>query len=107
VGRGDRNFGTLVAGATGVWGDKDGPEEMLWTEEIHVDDLELIKKEWWLLGYWVKEVHPGYFEVHKEPANPSWGVVRVAAYGKPWNSKTWKLDYPQEEPHNVTRDTGR
>lgn len=85
-----------MAGATGTWDSvEDGPEEMLWTEEIHVDDLELIKKEWWLLGYWVKEKHPGYFEVFKEPENPTYHPVSVAGYSKPWNSKTWKLDYPK------------
>ena len=87
-------------GATGPTGaiEVGAPEdEMQWPDEIDVDDLELVKKEWWLVGYWAKEHNPGFFEVYKEPTNHRLHPVNVAGYTKPWHSKTWRRSYPRIE----------
>ena len=89
--------GPIGATAVAVTGEEPEEEQMMWSKEIEVDDLELVKKEWWLLGYWVKEMHPGHFEVYKEPDDPMYHPVHVASYTKPWNSKKWKLAYPGEQ----------
>lgn len=56
---------------------------------IEASELSLVKKELWLRGLWLEEVHPGLMRVLQEPVHVGTECYAVDQYMKGWNESTW------------------
>lgn len=73
------------------------------TESFVDDDFDLVAKELWLHGLWLKRINPGRIEVLAESRHLGETPVVVAIYYKRWREKGWKRFAPDLGDKNPTR----